>query len=258
MEDKGTTLGRIVLAICGFGRAGQIRFKGIRSNPRCQLKYVVEEEVEKAKTILTTYNMADVRVVRGQDFHLVLEDAEVQAVIVSTPSFTHESFCIQSLRAGKAVFCEKPLAETVEKVANCYREAEKVGKPLYCAFQRRFDPSMSRIRGKVADGDVGKVHVLKTTSRDAQAPPVEYVKMSGGMFHDTCVHDMDLTCWMLNEEPVTVHAVGHTHSQTICEAQDVDTVVITMQYPSGAISINDLSRHSTYGYDQRIEVRMLL
>ena len=113
---------------------------------------------------------------------------------------------------------------------------------------------MSRIQAKVAAGDLGKVYILKTTSRDAQAPSVEYVKMSGGMFHDTCVHDMDMTCWILNEEPVTVHAVAHTHSQAFAEAQDVDTVVITMKYPSGAISVNDLSRHSSYGYDQRIEV----
>ena len=254
MEDNGLKGDRIVLALCGFGRAGQIRFKGIRYNPRCRLKYIVEDEVEKAKRILATYNMSDVIVVSGKDLHVVLEDAEVQAISVSTPSSTHETFCIQSLRAGKAVFCEKPVAETVEKVAHCYREAEKVGKPLYCAFQRRFDPSMSRIQAKVAAGELGKVHIFKTTSRDAQTPSVEYVKMSGGMFHDTCVHDMDMTCWILNEEPVTVHAVAHTHSQAIAEAQDVDTIVITMKYPSGAISINDLSRHSSYGYDQRMEV----
>ena len=78
--------------------------------------------------------------------------------------------------------------------------------------------------------------------------------MSGGIFHNTCVHGMDSTCWILNEEPIIIHAVGRTHSQGIWEAQDVDTVIITMQYPSGTISINDLSQHSTYGYDHCIKV----
>lgn len=246
--------GRVVLALCGLGKAGQIRLKGIRYSHRCWLKYIVEDEVEKARGILATYNMTDVTVVAGKDLSQVLADAEVQAVIVSTPTSTHESFCVQSLRAGKAVFCEKPVSDTAEKIALCYSEAEKAGKPLYCAFNRRFDPSMSRIQNKVADGDLGKVHIIKTTSHDAVAPTVDYVKNSGGMFHDTSIHDLDVICWILNEEPVTVHAMGHAHSQAIAEVPDVDTIVITMKFPSGVISLIDLSRHSTYGYDQRIEV----
>ena len=253
MEHSGGG-SRVVLALCGLGRAGQIRFKGIRNSHRCRLKYIVEDEVEKARRIVATYNMTDVKVVAGNDLHVVLADAEVQAVLVSTPTSTHQSFCIQALKAGKAVFCEKPIADEPEKIGLCYSEAEKAGKPLYCAFNKRFDPSMSRIQSKVADGDLGKVHIIKTTSRDAAAPSVDYVKISGGMFHDTSIHDLDMTCWILNEEPVTVHAMGHAHSMAIGEVGDIDTIVITMKFPSGAISLIDLSRHSTYGYDQRIEV----
>ena len=256
MESKSSIQEHVVLALCGFGRAGQIRFKGIQRSHRCRLKYIVEDEVERANMILAKHNMFDVTVVAGKDLHMVLADDEVQAISVSTPTSTHESFCMQALKAGKAVFCEKPLADSPEKIARCYNEAEKAGKPLYCAFHKRFDPSMSRIQRKVADGDLGKVHIMKTTSRDAETPSVNYVRLSGGMFHDTGVHDLDMTCWILNEEPVTVHAMGHTHSQAIGEVPDVDTMVITMKFPSGTISINDLSRHSTYGYDQRIEVHM--
>ena len=248
---------RIVVALCGLGRAGSIHFKGMRLNHRCKLKYIVEDEVEKAKRALSTYNMTGVKVLAGNDFHIVLEDKEVQAVIVATPTFTHESFCIQSLRAGKAVFCEKPIAEEIENSALCYKEAEKAGKILFCAFNRRFDPSITYIQAKVADGDLGKVHVIKTTSRDSPLPSVQYLKISGGMFHDTAVHDLDVICWMLNEEPVTVHAMGHAHAAFIEELQDVDTIIITMKFPSGVLSVTDLSRHSTYGYDQRIEVCVL-
>jgi len=254
MEKNDSIACRTVLALCGFGRAGQIHFKGIRRNHRCRLKYIVEEDMEKAKSILATYNMSHVTVVSGKDLHVVLADAEVQGILIATPTFTHESFCIQSLRAGKAVFCEKPIAETAEKVAHCYGEAEKAGKPLYCAFNRRFDPSIARIQTKVADGDLGKVHIIKTTSRDFGVPPIDYLKISGGMFHDTSIHDLDVTCWILNEDPVSIHAMAHAHSQAVSEIPDVDTIVIMMKFPSGAISLIDLSRHSSYGYDQCIEV----
>ena len=252
--DGGDRQGRVVLALCGLGRAGQIHFKGIRLNHRCKLKYIVEDEVDKAERFLTTYNVTGVKVLQGKDFQIVLEDTEVQGIVVATPTFTHENFCIQSLKVGKAVFCEKPIAEEIEKAVLCYGEAEKAGKPLFCAFNRRFDPTIACIQAKVTDGELGKIHLIKTTSRDSPLPSMEYLKISGGMFHDTAVHDLDVICWMLNEEPVTVHAMAHAHTQAIEEIQDVDTIVISMKFPSGALSLTDLSRHSTYGYDQRIEV----
>lgn len=254
MDSSNSDQCRTVLALCGLGRAGNIHFKGIRLNHRCRLKYIVEDEVAKAERTLATYNMIGVKVLPGKDFHIVLADSEVQGIVVATPTFTHESYCIQSLRAGKAVFCEKPIAEDMEKAALCYDEAEKAGKLLYCAFNRRVDPSMARIQAKVADGDLGKVHFIKTTSRDSPVPTIEYLKISGGMFHDTAVHDLDVICWILNEEPVTIYAMAHAHSQAIREIEDVDSIVITAKFPSGALAITDISRHSTYGYDQRIEV----
>ena len=245
---------RTVLALCGLGRAGQIHFKGIRLNHRCKLKYIVEDEVDKAERALATYNMTGVKVLPGKDFHFVLADEEVKAIVVATPTLTHEDFCIKSLRAGKAVFCEKPIAEEIQKAAFVYEEAEKARKPLYCAFNRRFDPSMACIQAKVVDGELGKVHMIKTTSRDSPVPSIDYLKISGGMFHDTAVHDLDVVCWILNEEPISIHAMAHAHSQAIEEINDVDSIVISMKFPSGAMSLTDLSRHSSYGYDQRIEV----
>ena len=246
--------GQVVLALCGFGRAGQFHFKGIRLNNRCRLKYVVEVEVEKAEKIILSSNISNVVVINGKDFHVALADPEVQAVIVATPTFTHEGYVTQALQAGKAVLCEKPIAEDIEKVAFCYSEAERAGKPLICAFNRRFDPSMARIQTKVANGDIGKVHILKTTSRDYPPPTLDYLKISGGMFHDTGIHDLDMVCWMIGEEPTTVHTMAHAHQQAVGDIPDVDTLVITMKFPSGVIAIIDISRHSTYGYDQRIEV----
>ena len=254
MDRKSGSYSRFSLALCGLGRAGHIHFKGIRMNHRCRLKYIVEDEIDKAENILTTFNMPEVTVVSGKEYNVILSDPEIQAVVVATPTFTHEEFVTQALKAGKAVFCEKPIAEQIEQVALCYDEAERAGKPLFCAFNRRFDTSMARIQAKVADGEVGKVHVIKTTSRDSPLPSIEYLKISGGMFHDTAVHDLDMICWILGEEPETIHTMAHSHTPAISDLNDVDTIIITMKFPSGALSMTDASRHSTYGYDQRVEV----
>ena len=134
----------------------------------------------------------------------VYQDPQVDACLISTPTFTHEAFIIGSLEAGKAVFSEKPIAETPEGTSRCYQAAAEVGKPLFCAFNRRFDPSFSSVRSRVLQGQVGHVHMIKTTSRDSPLPSLDYLKISGGIFHDCAVHDIDLITWILGEYPSKV------------------------------------------------------
>ena len=134
----------------------------------------------------------------------VYQDPQVDACLISTPTFTHEAFIIGSLEAGKAVFSEKPIAETPDGTSRCYKAAAEVGKPLFCAFNRRFDPSFSSVRRRVLQGQVGHVHMIKTTSRDSPLPSLDYLKISGGIFHDCAVHDIDLITWILGEYPSKV------------------------------------------------------
>ena len=107
---------------------------------------------------------------------------------------------------------------------------------------------------KVRNGDIGKVHIIKTTSRDSPMPPIDFLKISGGMFHDCCVHDVDVICWIMEEAPLSVYCVAHAFHSEIGALNDVDTVGVVMKFPSGAIGQIDLSRHAVYGYDQRVEV----
>jgi len=136
----------------------------------------------------------------------------------------------------------------------CYDLANKKGMPLLCAFNRRYDPTFNQIRDRIKSGEIGQVHVIKSCSRDSPVPSIEYLKTSGGIFHDCAVHDIDLICWMLGEYPTSVSSQANTFIPEIKEIDDFDTVVITMKFPSGALATIDLSRSSTYGYDQRIEV----
>ena len=133
-------------------------------------------------------------------------------------------------------------------------EAETRNVPLFCAFNRRFDPTIRSVADQVTKGDVGKVHVIKTTSRDNPVPAINFLAISGGIFHDCCVHDVDMICWILAEAPQTVFCMAHAFNDGIAALDDVDTVVVVMKFPSGAIGQIDLARHAVYGYDQRLEV----
>ncbi|GIY11876.1 inositol 2-dehydrogenase, partial [Caerostris extrusa] len=178
----------------------------------------------------------------------------IDAVLVCTPTFTHEEIVMKSLESGKAVFCEKPLALNDEGIERCLNAAKKYQKPLLCAFNRRFDPGLRSLKDRIDAGEIGTVKVVKTCSRDSPKPSIDYLKISGGIFHDCAVHDIDLICWVLGEYPVSVSSFAHAHFEDIKDLGDQDTVCIIMKFPSGALATIDLSRHAVYGYDQRVEV----
>lgn len=125
-------------------------------------------------------------------------------MVVCSPTFTHEEIVIKALDHKKAVFCEKPIAEDPKGTAKCYECAVSNGKPLLVAFNRRFDPSYENVRQRVRNGEVGHVHTIRLTARDSPLPTIEYLKISGGIFHDCMVHDIDLMTYVLGEYPTKV------------------------------------------------------
>ena len=132
--------------------------------------------------------------------------------------------------------------------------AAEVERPLFCAFNRRFDPSFSSVRRRVVEGEVGHVHMIKTTSRDSPLPSLDYLKISGGIFHDCAVHDIDLITWILGEYPSKVYSTANSLMKEIGDIGDHDNVLISLTFPSGSLGSIDLSRFANYGYDQRLEV----
>lgn len=125
-------------------------------------------------------------------------------MVVASPTYTHEEIVIKSLAGKKAVFCEKPVAETREDTKKCFEAAKKAGKPLFTAFNRRFDPSFNAVKQRVRNGEVGHVHTMKIISRDSPMPSIDYLRVSGGIFHDCMVHDIDMMTWILGEYPSSV------------------------------------------------------
>lgn len=253
-SESGNRSRPLGVALFGLGRAGRIHFYNVIKNRELELLWIVEEDVEKAEDTLVAERVSTTEVVKPARISEVLRDSRVDFVVVTTPTPTHEDIVRQSLTANKGVFCEKPVARSLHNTAALYDEADRVGRPLYSAFQRRFDPSLRSLHERVKQGDVGKLHVIKSCSRDSPLPTTEFLRMSGGIFHDCAVHDIDVICWMVGEAPTTAYATAHSFIPSIAEIGDVDTVAIVLKFPCGAIATVDLSRHAVYGYDQRVEL----
>jgi myo-inositol 2-dehydrogenase/D-chiro-inositol 1-dehydrogenase len=179
----------------------------------------------------------------------------VDAVIVASSTDTHKTLVEASCRAGKAVFCEKPVDLDSARVREVLKVVEETGVMFFVAFNRRFDPSFSALQKSVRDGKIGKVEQVVLTSRDPGPPPIGYIKVSGGLFRDMMIHDFDMARWLLGEEPIEVYAVASCLvDPEIGQAGDVDTAAVTLKTESGAVCLITNSRRAVYGYDQRIEV----
>jgi myo-inositol 2-dehydrogenase/D-chiro-inositol 1-dehydrogenase len=178
----------------------------------------------------------------------------VNAVVIASSTDTHADLVEAAARAGKAVFCEKPLDLDRSRAEACVAVAEECGVPLMVGFNRRFDPNFALLERQIRDGRIGRLELLTITSRDPVPPPIEYVRRSGGLFRDMMIHDFDMARWLLDEEPVEVFAAASVLiDPAIGEAGDVDTAVVTLRTPSGALCQISNSRRAIYGYDQRIE-----
>ncbi|KAK0079363.1 hypothetical protein PV325_001350 [Microctonus aethiopoides] len=243
----------INIAIFGIGRAGTIHLSNIVRNPRCKLLYIVDDIETNWAKIKKHFSLNDVIFLTSKQSEKVFSDPKVQAVVVASPTYTHEEIVIKSLAGKKAVFCEKPVAETREDTKKCFEAAKKAGKPLFTAFNRRFDPSFNAVKRRVRNGEVGHVHTMKIISRDSPMPSIDYLRVSGGIFHDCMVHDIDMMTWILGEYPSSVAVQATANVPEIKAINDVDTVVATLKFPSGTLGMINLSRNSCYGYDMRVE-----
>jgi len=190
-----------------------------------------------------------------KDYRKIIEDEEIDAVFICSSTDTHAKLIIESSKASKHVFCEKPIDLNVEKIKEAIDAAEKAGVKFQVGFNRRFDHNFKRVREYVKDGEIGDIHILRIASRDPQPPPIEYVKVSGGIFLDMMIHDFDMARYLTGSEVSEVYAAGDTLiDPSIKQYGDVDTAVVTLKFENGAIGVIDNSRKAVYGYDQRVEV----
>ncbi|MFT2109571.1 inositol 2-dehydrogenase [Marinomonas sp. 2405UD68-3] len=237
------------IALFGAGRIGQIHAQNVALNADCTLKYVVDMNDDVAQKTAEKYGTKAVSV------EYALNDSDVHAVLICTITETHADLIERSAKAGKAIFCEKPVDLSIERVNACLTIVKEEGVPLMMGFNRRFDPNFAHLKAVLDSGDMGSVEMVTISSRDPEAPPSSYINSSGGLFRDMTIHDFDVARWLLGEDPVSIYATASSMtSDHVKEAGDVDTAIVTLTCKSGKMAVITNSRRASYGYDQRVEV----
>ncbi|MGM9539246.1 inositol 2-dehydrogenase [Anaerovibrio sp.] len=243
----------INVGIIGVGRIGRVHGESIARFVRnARVKAVAdpclnEEAIQWAKAmgIAETYT----------DYRKILADADIEAVLICASTDQHTPLSIEALKAGKHVFCEKPIDHDVEKIKEVLTAVGESGKKYQVGFNRRFDHNFRALRQAVQSGKIGRQQIIRITSRDPEPPSLDYIKVSGGIFLDMTIHDFDMVRFLSGAEVTEVYAAGSvTVDPAIGEAGDIDTAVITMRLNNGATAVIDNCRAACYGYDQRAEV----
>jgi myo-inositol 2-dehydrogenase/D-chiro-inositol 1-dehydrogenase len=239
----------VIFAQFGAGRIGAIHAANIAAHDKAQLRYIVDVSPAAATALAERHGAK----VAGREE--ALADPAVTAVIIASSTDTHADLCIAAARAGKAIFCEKPIDLSLKRVDDCLTVVEKAKVPMLVGFNRRFDPSFRELKSRIDAGAIGSVEQVIISSRDPGLPPLSYLEVSGGQFRDMTIHDFDMARWLLGEEPVEVFAYGSCLVDPAVGAKgDIDSAMVLMRTASGRLCHINNSRRASYGYDQRIEV----
>src|SRR5690606_16327264 len=237
-------------AIAGLGRIGKIHLGNL-----CQMEGIevvaAMDPSEEGRKYAKDKKVPHI----ASSYEEMLAKADMDAVVICSPTDTHADYVEMAARAGKHVFCEKPLDLSLDRVEEGLDIVNKAGVKLMLGFNRRFDKEFKKVKDLVKTGAVGEPHLVKITSRDPGAPPVSYIKASGGLFLDMTIHDFDIARFIVDKEVEEVYAKGAVLvDPAIGEAGDIDTAILTLTYSDGTMAVIDNSREASYGYDQRVEV----
>src|SRR6056297_887138 len=238
--------------IIGAGRIGRLHARHLNTRiANIRVKAVSDVIVKAAEECAAELGIPEYY----SDYRQILEDPQIDMVFICSSTDTHAAIMEAAARAGKHIFCEKPIALDLDKIDRALEVVQKSGVKLQIGFNRRFDSNYRRIRDLIAAGELGEPHILKITSRDPAPPPIEYVKVSGGIFLDMMIHDFDMARYLIGDEVEEVYAIGAVKvDPEIGKAGDIDTALVTLQFKNGVVGSIDNSRKAVYGYDQRAEV----
>ena len=242
---------KINLAVIGTGRMGSVHVENIVSLvPEANLVAICDIRLDVAQAVADRWGIT--RVV--QDYHELLADETIEAVLIATTTSTHAEVIKDCAKAGKHIFCEKPIALDLARIDEALEAVELAGVKLQVGFNRRFDKNFQRVKEIVQSGELGRPCMLKITNRDPELPSKEFLRVSGGLFLDMTIHDFDMAQFQIGEV-TEVYATGSVLIDSeLEEFGDLDTALLTLKFKDGTIGSIDNSRQSVYGYDQRLEV----
>ncbi len=244
---------KIRFGLLGAGRIGKVHAKAITNDANAVLVAVTDAIAPAADAIAAQHGC------ETRSMEAILAAKDIDAVVICTPTDTHADLIEAFVKAGKAVFCEKPIDLSLVRVKSCLAVVRAHKGVLMVGFNRRFDPHFRAVRDEIDRGSIGAVEMVTITSRDPGAPPVDYIARSGGIFRDMTIHDFDMARYLLGEEITEVSAMAAVLiDPAIGTAGDFDSVQVMLKTASGKQAMISNSRRATYGYDQRIEVHGVL
>ncbi|GAB4440596.1 MAG: inositol 2-dehydrogenase [Anaerolineae bacterium] len=240
------------VGLIGAGRIGRVHAENLAYRiPEVNLSAVADVFIESAEKLAADFQVPTATT----NAQAVLDDPAIEAVVICSSTDTHAQFISAAAKAGKHIFCEKPIALELSTIDQALADAAANNVKLQLGFNRRFDPHFKAARDMVAAGKIGQPNIVHIISRDPAPPPVDYIKVSGGIFLDQSIHDFDMARFLIGSEVEEIYAAGGVMvDPAIGEAGDIDTAVITLRFENGVIGTIDNSRRAVYGYDQRVEV----
>jgi myo-inositol 2-dehydrogenase/D-chiro-inositol 1-dehydrogenase len=240
------------IGLIGAGRIGRIHAENIANRiPNARLIAVADIDLEAAKSVAAEMKIETV----VEDYTELLGDEDLHAIAICSATDTHTPIIMEAAAAGKHIFSEKPLDFDLGRIDRALQAVEAADVKLQVGFNRRFDPNFRKVKEMAAEGKIGEPHILRITSRDPEPPPLEYVKVSGGIFLDMTIHDFDMARYITGSEVEEIYVMGGVMiDPRIGEVGDLDTAIITLRFENGVIGTIDNSRKAVYGYDQRIEL----
>lgn len=240
------------IGVIGAGRIGQIHAKSLAFMvPGAEVVCISDLRPESAKKLADECGVKNTTA----DYQDIIKDKNIDAVCICSTTDTHAQIMEEAANAGKHVFCEKPIAMELDKIDRALDAVKKAGITLMLGFNRRYDIGNLAVRDAVVSGKVGTPELCLVTSRDPAPPPIDHMKLTGGFFMDTSVHDFDIARYVLQDEPEEIFTYASCRvDPRIAEIGDYDTAMHTIRFKKGAFCNIDNSRRATYGYDQRVEV----
>ena len=243
---------KLHIGILGAGRIGRVHAETLAFRlPEAEIAAITDINREAAEALAARCSIP--RVVSSADD--ILGDKAIDAVLICTSTDTHADLIVRAARAGKHIFCEKPIALELDKIDTALAAAKAAGVQLQVGFNRRFDSNFLRVRQAVANGEIGKPSLMHIISRDPAPPPMAFVRTSGGIFRDMMIHDFDMARYLMGEEVEEIYAAGGVLVEPAFKAEnDLDSALVVLHFKSGAIGTIDNSRKAVFGYDQRVEI----
>jgi len=244
---------KVRIGILGAGRIGKLHGENLAHSVRNVLPCAIADPFMNEETEQWAKSMGIQQCCK--DSEQIFNDTSIDAIFICSSTNTHADFIKRGAASGKHIFCEKPIDTELRKIQEAISAVERANVKLQVGFVRRFDHNHKKVHDVVASGVLGAPHLIKVTSRDPDHQPMEYIKVSGGIFMDMTIHDFDMARYLAGSEVVEVTAYGTALSGAGYEKMgDIDTAIVMMKFENGALGVIDNSRAAHYGYDQRTEV----